>query len=335
MRTLSGLQASGRQHLGNYFGAIAQFVELQDQGEAYYFIANLHALTTIQDAKLLRELTLDVALTMWAFGVDPGRSVLFRQSDVREHTELMWVLGSLVPISNLERAHSYKDKLANSIRPDFGLFAYPVLMAADILLYDADVVPVGRDQKQHVEFTRDWATKFNVAFVPKYDPADPTGKESGAPGIFKLPEPRILESTAVVPGTDGRKMSKSYNNTLDLFGTDAAIKKAIMTMKTDSTPMEAPKPTQESPLYDLLKLLALPSEFPAIDTSWREGGKGYGHYKQQLLELFHARFDAFRARRVELEKDLGEVERVLTLGADRARETAANRMSAVRRAVGI
>ncbi len=335
MRTVSGIQASGRQHLGNYFGAICQFIELQQESEAYFFIANLHSLTTVQNAARLRELTLDVALTLLAFGVDPERSVLFRQADVREHTELMWILGSVIPISNLERAHSYKDKLANAIRPDFGLFAYPVLMAADILLYDADLVPVGKDQKQHVEFTRDWATKFNVAFVPGYDPSDPSGKKSGVAGCFKLPEPRILEATAVVPGLDGRKMSKSYNNTLDLFGDDGAIKKAIMTMKTDSTAVEAPKPTVESPLYDLLKLLTAASEFEAIDASWRAGGQGYGHYKKLLLDSFHARFDAVRERRREFEKDLGEVERILVAGAGKARETAALRMAAVRSAVGI
>lgn len=334
MRILSGIQASGRQHLGNYYGAIAQFIPLQDQGESLYFIANLHSLTTIQNGSELRELTLDVALTFLSLGLDPKRAILFRQSDVPEHCELYWILGSLVPVSHLERAHSYKEKLANGLRPDFGLFAYPVLMAADILIYASDVVPVGKDQKQHLEFARDWATRFNAAYVPGYDPADPTGQRSGAPGILKLPEALIRESTATLPGVDGRKMSKSYNNAIELFADDAAIKKKIMGIKTDSTPVEAPKPT-EGPLYELLKVMAPPEEFAALDRSWKSGGKGYGEYKRALLEYFHATFDGARGRRKELEKDPGEVESILRDGARRASELAAPTMAAVRRAVGI
>lgn len=335
MRILSGIQASGRQHLGNYYGALRQFVELQDQGEAFYFIANLHALTTVQDANRLRELTLDTALTFLAVGVDPAKAVLFRQSEVPEHTELCWILGTVVPVSHLERAHSYKDKLAKGVRRDFGLFAYPVMMAADILLYEADVVPVGKDQKQHLEFARDWATKFNVAFVPGYDPADSAGAASGVPGVLKLPEARMQADTAVVPGIDGQKMSKTYNNQLDLFADDATIKKRIMSIKTDSTPVEAPKPTEDSALYQLLKLVADPGEFEDIDESWRRGGQGYGHYKLRLLDLFHARFDPVRARRRQLEQDPGEVERVLSRGAERAREQAERLMRKVRAAVGV
>lgn len=335
MRILSGVQSSGRLHLGNYFGAIAQFVKMQDEGEGFYFIANLHSLTTVQDPAALREFTLDAALTYLAFGLDPERSVLFRQSDVPEHCELFWILGSVVPLSHLERAHSYKDKIQKGIRPDFGLLSYPVLMAADILLYSADLVPVGKDQKQHLELTRDWAIKFNQTFGEKYDPQDPNGEKNGRPGIFKIPEARIQESTAVVMGVDGQKMSKSYKNTIDLFASDKQVKKAIMGIKTDSTPVEAPKPTEESALYSLLQVLASPADFAEIDASFRQGGQGYGVYKQRLLDLFHATFDGARARRVELEKDLGAVELILQKGAQRAREVAGAQVEAVKVAVGL
>ena len=230
----------------------------------------------------------------------------------------------MVPQANLERAHSYKDKIARGIAPNFGLFAYPVLMAADILLYGSDVVPVGKDQVQHIEFARDWATKFNVEYVPGYDPSDATGARSGRPGILKLPEARLSEHAAVVPGLDGLKMSKSYRNTIDLFGDDKEVKKQIMSIKTDSTPVPDPKPTepnaegQRPPLYDLLKLMAPPSEWEAIDASWRAGGTGYGDYKKRLLEFFHAQFGPARARRIELLSDPGQVERVLADGARRA-----------------
>lgn len=335
MRILSGVQSSGRLHLGNYFGAISQFVKMQEEGEGFYFIANLHSLTTVQDASLLREFTQDAALTYLAFGLDPERSVLFRQSDVPEHAELFWILGSVIPLSHLERAHSYKDKIAKGIRPDFGLLAYPVLMAADILLYSADLVPVGKDQKQHLELTRDWAIKFNQTFSEKYDPQDPNGEKNGRPGIFKIPEARIQESTAVVMGVDGQKMSKSYKNTIDLFATDKQIKKAIMGIKTDSTAVEEPKPTEGSALYSLLQVLAPPSDFAEIEASWTRGGEGYGVYKKRLLDLFHATFDDARARRAALERDLGAVEEVLQNGAERAREVASTQMSAVKRAVGL
>jgi tryptophanyl-tRNA synthetase len=335
MRIVSAIQASGRPHVGNYFGAIRQFVELEQQGELYCFIANLHSLTSVQDAAQLSSFTQDVALTLLACGLDPERTVLFRQGDVPEHTELFWILGSVVPLSHLERAHSYKDKIAHNIRPDFGLFAYPVLMAADILLYDAELVPVGKDQKQHVEFARDWATKFNLTFVKGYDAQDPNAEHGGKPGVFRLPEARILAEAAVVPGLDGQKMSKSYKNTLELFAEDAVIKKAIMGMKTDSTPVEAPKSTENNALYDLLRLLAPEGEFQAVDESFRAGGQGYGHYKKLLLDFFHLKFDPVRQRRRELESDLGEVERSLARGAERAREVASAKMKLVRQAVGL
>ena len=335
MRILSGVQPSGRPHLGNYYGAIRQFVEMQAEGESFFFIANLHSMTTIQDAALRRDFTWDIALTYLAFGLDPDRAALFRQSDVPEHSELFWILGSLVPLSHLERAHSYKDKVNRGVRPDFGLFAYPVLMAADILLYAADVVPVGKDQKQHLEFARDWAIKFNATYCPGYDPADPNGAENGKPGVLKVPEARIQEDTAVILGTDGQKMSKSYKNTIDLFAPDSVIKKTIMGIKTDSTAVEEPKPVEGNALHALLQVMAPPEEFAELDASWRRGGQGYGVYKKRLLELFHATFDEARARRAELEKDLGAVEAILRAGAARAREVAVPQLEAVKRAAGL
>jgi len=336
MRTLSGVQSSGRLHIGNYYGAIRQFVQLQDEGEAYYFIANYHALTTVRDGKLALQLTREAAMAYLALGLDPKRAILFRQSDVREVLELYWILGTVTPHSHLERAHSFKDKVANNISPDFGLFAYPVLMAADILLYSADFVPVGKDQIQHIEFARDWAVKFNTQYVPGYDPADPDGKERGhAPGILKLPAARVQESTATVPGIDGQKMSKSYGNTIELFGEEKEIKKRIMSIKTDSTPVEAPKPTADSPLYDLLKLMLPESDFRDMDATWKAGGKGYGDYKKKLLEAYHATFGPARQRYAELASDPGEVERILQDGAQRARQEATVLMEKVRRAVGI
>ncbi|AKJ04020.1 tryptophanyl-tRNA synthetase [Archangium gephyra] len=336
MRILSGVQSSGRLHIGNYYGAIRQFVQLQDEGQAYFFIANLHALTTVREPKLAEELTRDAAMAYVSLGLDPKKAVLFRQSDVREVLELYWILGTVVPHAHLERAHSYKDKIAKGISPDFGLFAYPVLMAADILLYSPDFVPVGKDQIQHIEFARDWAVKFNLTYVPGYDPQDPEGKEKGhAPGILKLPAARVQESTATVPGVDGQKMSKSYGNTIELFGEEKEIKKRIMGIKTDSTAVEAPKPTENAPLYDLLKLMLPEQRFQEADASWRAGGKGYGEYKKLLLEAFHENFGPARKRYDELKRDPAELERILQDGAERARAEASQLMQRVRRAVGV
>lgn len=335
MRILSGVQPSGRLHLGNYYGALRQFIELQHEGDALYFLADLHSLTTVRDPALLRELTFEAAVTYLSLGLDPKRAILFRQSDIPEVLELYWVLGVVTPVSHLERAHSYKDKIARGISPSFGLFAYPVLMAADILLYESDVVPVGKDQVQHLEFARDWATKFNLAYVPGYDAADPRGEKTGAPGILKLPEARISKEAAVVPGIDGQKMSKSYGNAIDIFGDMRAIEKRFMSIKTDSTGVEEPKPTENNALYDLLKVMAPPADFAEIDRSWRAGGLGYGHYKKKLVELYHATFDTARARRDELLADRGEVERILQDGASRARAIAVPLLDRVRSAVGL
>jgi len=248
---------------------------------------------------------------------------------------MFWILGSLVPIANLERAHSYKDKIARGVPANFGLFAYPVLMAADILAFGADLVPVGKDQIQHLEFARDWATRFNMTFVDGYDPQDPQAKKQRhAPGILKLPNARVPERAAVVPGTDGQKMSKSAGNVIELFAADAEVHRQIMGIRTDSAPLESPKPI-DSALCGLLAVMAPPGEFAQLDVSWKAGGKGYAEYKKVLLEYFHATFDAARQRREELRRDLAEVERILVDGAKRAREIATPIMEQVRRAAGI
>ena len=290
--------------------------------------AKLHALTSLRESGVARELARDRAIALVALGLDPGRAILFRQSDIPEILELFWILGTLVPLSHLERAHSYKDKIARGLRPEFGLFAYPVLMAADILLYGADVVPAGKDQIQHVEFVRDRATRFNMTYVCGYDPAHPAG-------ILKLPEARVQAATAVVPGIDGQKMSKSHGNTIDLFGTDGEIEKRIAGIKTDSTPVDGPKPTESSPLYELLNLVLPEKEFREVDKSWREGGKGYGEYKKILHHGFHAAFDAARVRHAELSRDPERIDRTLAEGAERARGIAAPIISRVREAVGL
>lgn len=341
MRILSGVQPSHKLHIGNYFGAIRQFVELQNVasekgGEALYFIADLHALTSQRDPVQLREYVRDVALDFLALGLDPKKAVLFRQSDIQEVCELYWILGVVTPMALLERGHSYKDKLARGFSAELGLFSYPVLMAADILLYRSDLVPVGKDQKQHLEFARDIATKFNQQYVPGYDPQDPEGRSSkGKPGLLKLPEPMTMETTAVVPGTDGQKMSKSYGNTITLFGDDKAVKKQIMGIVTDSAPVEAPKDPETNTVFQLLKLFLSESDLALVAESFRKGGTGYGEYKKRLLEAYHATFDEPRKRRAELVKDLAFVDQVLAEGARRAREIATPVLDDVRRAVGL
>ncbi len=335
MRILSGVQSSGKLHLGNYYGAIRQFVQLQNEGEALYFIANLHALNSVTDGAEARSLTLQTAAAYLALGLDPSRAILFRQSDVPEIPEFYWILGTQIPMSHLERAVSYRDKVEKGQAANFGLFAYPVLMAVDILLYDSDVVPVGKDQVQHLEFTRDWATRFNVQYVKKYDPADPTGEKSKAPGLLKLPTARVTESTAAIPGVDGQKMSKTYGNTIDLFGEIKPIEKRIMGIKTDSTAVEAPKPTTDAPLYDLLKVMAPEAEWPALDAAWKQGGQGYGFFKKELVKYYHHHFDAPRARYDALMAEPGQIEAVLKDSAQRARALAAPVIDRVRRAVGL
>ena len=320
MRILSGLQPSGRLHIGNYFGMMQAALHLQHEGEAYYFIADYHSLTSIHDGPKLRGFVRDLAIDFLACGLDPEKCVLFRQSDIPEHCELAWILSTVTPMGLLERCHSYKDKVANGISPSHGLFAYPVLMAADILIYDADVVPVGKDQKQHVEVTRDIAIKMNEAF---------------GEGLLKLPQPRIREETAAVPGLDGQKMSKSYDNTIQLFEEPAALKKKIMGIKTDSTPVEAPKPIEGSSILALYKLVASEADYAAMVADHERGGVGYGDFKKRLLQGVTEYFAPFRERRAQLVADPDYVERVLAEGAAKARIVARKTLARVRNAVGL
>ena len=329
MRILSGVKPTGRPHLGNYFGAMRQFLELQEKGEGFYFVADLHALDLLRDAEQLREYQLGVALDYLAIGLDPERSTLFIQSHVPEVSELQWILGSVTPLGQLQRAHAYKDALAKGKEVGFGLFAYPVLMAADILLVRGDVVPVGKDQKQHVEITRDIAVKFNMTYCPEFDP------ETGEGGVLTLPEPMILEDVAVVPGTDGRKMSKSYGNTIELFAPDKAVKKAIMGVVTDSTPVEDPKDPDACNVFALLQLFLDEAGQEELRAQYRAGGMGYGHFKKQLLEAFHETLDAARARRAELEQNLDYVHEVLRKGAERARAVGGEVLGDVQKACGL
>lgn len=320
MRILSGLQPSGRLHIGNYFGMMEAALRLQHEGEAYYFIADYHSLTTIHQPDELRDHVRHLAIDFLACGLDPRKCVFFRQSDVPEVTELSWILSTVTPMGLLERCHSYKDKVARGISPSHGLFAYPVLMAADILIYDSDVVPVGRDQKQHVEVTRDIAIKMNEAF--------------GA-DLLKVPEPRIREETAVVPGLDGQKMSKSYGNTIQLFEEEKALKKKVMGIKTDSTPVEDPKPTEGSSILALYKLVASAADYDTMVADFQRGGVGYGDFKKRLLGALWEHFAPMRAKREEILTDPGYVEQVLREGAGRARNVAASTLARVRRAVGL
>ena len=321
MRVLSGIQPSGRLHLGNYFGAVRQFLQLQDQGhQCFYFLANYHALTSLQDAERLEELTRHLAMGYLALGIDPDKSVFFLQSDVPQVMELCWILNCLCPVSLMEKATSYKDKIAKGLAANMGLFDYPVLQAADIVIYDADLVPVGADQKQHVEMTRDIAAKFNQAF----------GAE-----VLVLPEPRIVPEVAVVPGIDGQKMSKSYDNAIEIFLDDKATRKRCMQIVTDSTPLEAPKNPEQCNIYALLKLFAGPQELQDIADKYRAGGYGYGHAKSRLAELINEQFAAARRRYGELEKDADYVRDVLREGGRKAREVAEATMQRVRAACGI
>lgn len=319
MRILSGIQPSGKLHLGNYFGMMRPALRLQEKGDAFLFIANYHALTTVDDPTQLRQGTLDVAIDFLACGLDPARAVFFRQSDVPEVHELAWLLSTVTPVGLLERCHSYKDKLAKGFAPSHALFAYPVLMAADILIYQSNLVPVGRDQKQHVEVTRDIAIKFNNQFGP----------------VFTIPDPVIAEEVAVVPGLDGQKMSKSYGNTIELFGDLKETRSRIMKIVTDSTPLEAPKNPDACTIFALYKLFVGETERDALAELYRAGGMGYGHAKKALFDAFEATFAPLRKRRDALAADRGYVEGVLRLGAEKARAEARLTLDRARAAVGI
>jgi tryptophanyl-tRNA synthetase len=337
-RILSGVQPSGKLHLGNYFGAIKQIIEMQEQGECFYFIADYHALTTLRDAEerdideakkagrkprkgaeILRENVRDVALDYLALGLDPAKAVLFRQSDVPQVTELSWILASNTGMGLLERAHSYKDKVANGIVPSVGLFTYPVLMAADILIYRSNLVPVGKDQVQHLEMTRDMANSFNVAY---------------GVDVFPMPMEKLGE-TAVVPGTDGRKMSKSYGNTIEIFAEGKSLKKTVMGIVTDSTPVESPKDPTKCNVFAIYQLVAAAEEQEALANRYRAGGMGYGEAKQELLTKIDAFFGPFREKRKELAANPDKVEAILQDGANRARAEASKTMEIVRKATGL
>jgi tryptophanyl-tRNA synthetase len=325
MRILSGIQPSGALHIGNYFGMMQPAVALQAEGEALYFIADYHALTSLRDPEVLRENSRRVALDFLACGLDPNRATLFRHSDVPQVTELAWILSTVAPMGLLERAHSYKDKLARGLAANVGLFSYPVLMAADILIYDSDAVPVGKDQKQHIEITRDLAVKMNETFGQ----SQPDGR------IFKLPEARIKAATETVPGIDGQKMSKSYGNNIDIFGDEKEMRKRVMSIVTDSTPVEAAKDPTISTVFKLYSLVASKNEITAMREQFLKGGTGYGDFKKQLFEKLWEYFAPMRKRREEILADKSYIDSVLKKGAARANEIADQVMKRVREAVGL
>ena len=320
MRSLSGVQPSGRLHLGNYFGAIRQYLKLQSEGhECFYFIANYHALTTIRNKAELEKITLHVATAYLAMGIDPERSVFFLQSDVPQVTELAWVLNCLCPVSMMEKAVSYKDKLVRGLTANMGLLDYPVLQAADIVIYDANIVPVGADQKQHLEMTRDLAVKFNMAYGE----------------VLVVPEPYIVQEVAVVPGLDGQKMSKSYGNEIEIFQSPKQTRRRCARIVTDPTPLEAPKDPDKCTVYALLKLLASEQEADEIAAKYRAGGYGYGQAKARLAELINEHFAPAREKYAALEADPDYVRDVLRAGGRKAREVAEATLERVREATGI
>jgi len=319
MRVLSGIQSSGKLHLGNYLGAMKQHIELQHEHECFFFIANYHSLTTVQDPPLLRQYTHDVALDYLALGLDPNKANLFRQSDVPEVTELAWILSTVTGKGLLERATSYKDKVAKDIPASMGLFSYPLLMAADILIYRSDLVPVGKDQVQHIEMAQDMAVHFNAKF----------GRE-----VLKRPEPKLNEAL-VVPGIDGQKMSKSYGNAINLFDPPAETKKRIMSIKTDSTPVADPKNPETCNVFALYKLMGSSDEVATLRERYARGGLGYGEAKTLLADVTERILGPARERRATLAADPDYVEDVLATAGQRARAVAREVMEEVRDACGI
>ncbi|MDD3118147.1 MAG: tryptophan--tRNA ligase [Victivallales bacterium] len=320
MRILSGIQPSGIPHIGNYFGMMEPAVRMQDEGnETFLFIADYHALTTSPEPAELRQRILNVAIDFLACGLDPEKTVFYRQSDLPQVCELTWILNCITTVGLLERAHSYKDKIAKGFVPNNGLFSYPVLMAADILLYKADMVPVGKDQKQHLEITRDIAIRFNNLYGD----------------ILVVPQERIQERVAVIPGTDGQKMSKSYGNTIPIFGREKEIRKTVMNIVTDCKGLEEPKDPTTCNVVALYKLFATEEQVGEMEAKYRAGNYGYGHAKQALFEIMWERFAPFRQRREELAKDPGYVEQVLRRGRERAAGIADATLRQVRRAVGL
>ena len=319
MRVLSGIQPSGKLHLGNYFGMMKPALELQKEGQAFIFIADYHALTSVTEPRAMRQGTIDVALDFIACGLDTDNTIFYRQSDIHEVTELTWILSCVTPMGLLERCHSYKDKVAKGLPATHGLFAYPVLMAADILIMQSNVIPVGRDQKQHVEVTRDIGLKFNNVYG----------------NVFTIPEPSIREEVAVVPGVDGQKMSKSYNNAVEIFGDLKEARANIMRIVTDSKTVADVKNPDECNVFALYKLFASDEEREAMAARYRAGGLGYGEVKKALYEKFETHFAPLRKKREELQKDMGYVESILRKGADRARAEAVKTLKKARQAVGL
>jgi tryptophanyl-tRNA synthetase len=319
MRVLSGIQPSGTLHIGNYFAMMQPMIRFQEEHTLFCFIVNYHALTTVNDPPLLRTGTLNACLDFLALGLDPDKSIFWVQGDVPEVCELTWILCNQTPVGLLERAHSYKDKLAKGFAAHNGLFSYPVLMAADILLYQSDAVPVGKDQKQHLEITRDIAIKFNNAYGE----------------TFVVPEPWIDDHTAVVPGIDGQKMSKSYGNTLEIFAGEKQLKKKVMRIVTDSTPLDEPKDPDKCNVYALISLFMGDEEKKELAGRYRAGGLGYGEVKKMLFERMWEYFAPYRQRREELASDLGEVHRIMEMGAGKARAIAQETLTLVRERVGL
>ena len=319
MRVLSGIQPSGKLHIGNFFGAIRQHLELQAKHSCFYFIADYHALTSNPSPADLAENTLDVAMDYIALGLDTEKTVFWRQSDVPEVTELTWLLSCITPMGLLQRCTSYKDKVAQGLSPNHGLFAYPVLQAADILSFDSNLVPVGADQKQHIEVTRDIAGRFNNTYSE----------------VFIIPEDYIIESVAVVPGVDGRKMSKSYGNTIEIFEPQNSVRKKIMKIVTDSTPVEEPKDPEKCNIFALLKLVASEDELAQWENKYRSGGMGYGEAKKRLAELMIEYFEPYRAKRTELENNISHVRDILLEGAKKAKAVASETLAKARNAVGL
>jgi len=319
LRVLSGIQPSGRLHIGNYFGAIRQHLHLQAENECFYFIADYHSLSSNPAPDDVRQYTLDVAMDYIALGLDIDKTVFWRQSDVPEVTELTWILSCITPMGLLQRCTSYKDKIAQGMSSNHGLFAYPVLQAADILIFNSDLVPVGADQKQHIEVTRDIANRFNNAYGE----------------ILTVPTERIIESVAIVPGVDGQKMSKSYGNTIEMFEPEKSMRKKVMKIVTDSTPVEDPKDPETCNVFALLKLFAAEDELGEWEQRYRTGGMGYGEAKKRLAELMIEHFQPYRQKRSELENDVDYVKQVLAKGAERAKAVAARTLAEVRKAVGL
>ncbi len=320
-RILTAVKPSGTPHIGNYLGAIKPTIDLQKHGQVIMFIADLHSLTTVRNAQELKQNTIDVALDFLALGLDPDHTIFFRQSDLHEHAELSWILSCITPFGLMERAHAWKDAVATGKKdPTIGLFTYPVLMAADILLYQADLVPVGKDQKQHVEIARDLAEKFNATFS----------------NTFKLPEPSIPENIATIIGTDGEhKMSKSYHNTIEIFAEESVLKKQIMSIKTDSTPVEDPKNPDQDTVFQLYSHLASEAETAELRDRYTAGGLGYGEAKQILLRKHLSYFESARQKRAALATDLPALERILQQGAIKARQIATNTLNTVKQNVGL